>query len=139
MSSNDFISFKANFPFFYIIASLCDAVWLKSCSPILAMYNSSTAQKFRFSLRIVLVNRSKPFLKSDGVKSNDENMMKCNDRIPFHHRSENEGTCFLADFINKNIPIKTACLIKRASTLKCSEKQVLLKRIKAAINRCFLK
>ena len=31
------------------------------------------------------------------------------------------------------------CLMKRASTLRCSEKQVLLKRIKAAINRCFLK
>ena len=29
--------------------------------------------------------------------------------------------------------------MKRASTLRCTEKQVLLKRIKAAINRCFLK
>ena len=33
-------------------------------------------------------------LKSDGVKSNHENMMKSNDKIPCHHGSENEGTCF---------------------------------------------
>ena len=31
------------------------------------------------------------FLKSDGVKSNDENMMKSNDGIPSLHESENEG------------------------------------------------
>ena len=31
------------------------------------------------------------FLKSDGVKSNDENMMKSNDGIPSLHGSENEG------------------------------------------------
>ena len=29
------------------------------------------------------------FLKSDDVKSNNENMMKCNDGIPSHHGSEN--------------------------------------------------
>ena len=34
------------------------------------------------------------FLKSEGVKSNDENMMKSNDGIPSPHASENEGTCF---------------------------------------------
>ena len=33
------------------------------------------------------------FLKSGGVKGNDENMMKSNDGIPSHHGSENEGTC----------------------------------------------
>ena len=34
------------------------------------------------------------FLKSEGVKSNDENMMKSNDGIPSPHGSENEGMCF---------------------------------------------
>ena len=34
------------------------------------------------------------FLKSVGVKSNQENMMKMIDGIFFHHGSENEGTCF---------------------------------------------
>ena len=33
------------------------------------------------------------FLKSGGVKGNDENMMKSNDGIPSHHGSGNEGTC----------------------------------------------
>ena len=35
------------------------------------------------------------FLKSGGVKSNHENMMKSNGGIPSHHVSEKEGTCFL--------------------------------------------
>ena len=34
------------------------------------------------------------FLKSDGIKSNDENMMKSNDGIPSLHGSENEGMFF---------------------------------------------
>ena len=38
------------------------------------------------------------FLKSEGVKSNDENMMKSNDVIPSPHASENEGTCFFGWF-----------------------------------------
>ena len=46
------------------------------------------------------------FLKSDGLKSNDENMMKSNDGIPSPHGSENEGRCFLGDSLNKNIPSK---------------------------------
>ena len=48
---------------------------------------------------------------------------------------------FLGDSLNKNIPRKKqlGCLMKRASTLRCSEKQVLLKRIQAAINKGFLK
>ena len=34
-------------------------------------------------------------------------MMKSNDGIPSHHRSENEGTCFFfGDSLNKNIPRK---------------------------------
>ena len=45
-------------------------------------------------------------LKSEGVKSNDENMMKSNDGIPFPHGIENEGMCFLGDSLNKNIPSK---------------------------------
>ena len=78
---------------------------------------------------------------SDGVKSNDENVMESNDGTPSPHESENEGTCFLDDSLNKNIPSKKylGCLMKRASTLRSSEKQVLLKRIKADINMCFLK
>ena len=35
----------------------------------------------------------KRFLKSDGVKSNDENT-KSNDGIPSHHGNETEDTCF---------------------------------------------
>ena len=44
------------------------------------------------------------FKQSGGVKSNDENRMKSNDGIPSPHGSENEGTCFLGDSLNKNIP-----------------------------------
>ena len=43
------------------------------------------------------------FLKSFGIKSNHENMIKSNDGIFFHHGSENEGTCFLGDSLDKNI------------------------------------
>ena len=81
------------------------------------------------------------FLKSDGVKSNDEKMMKSNDGVSSPHGSENEVRCFGGDSLNKNIPsIKMlGNLIKKASTLRCFEKKVLLKLIKAAINKCFLK
>ena len=41
------------------------------------------------------------FLKSDGVKSNDENMMKSNDGIPCPHGSENEGMCFFGRFFKQ--------------------------------------
>ena len=80
-------------------------------------------------------------MTSDGVKSTNENVMESNDGTPSPHGSENEGTCFLDDSLNKNIPSKKylGCLMKRASTLRSSEKQVLRKRIKAAINKCFLK
>ena len=37
----------------------------------------------------------KRFLKSGGVKSNYENMIKNNDGILSHHVGENKGTCFL--------------------------------------------
>ena len=40
------------------------------------------------------VSSAKKFLKSEGVKSNDENVMKSNDGIPSHYGSENKGTCF---------------------------------------------
>ena len=43
-------------------------------------------------------------LKSEEVRYNHENMMKSNDGIPWHHGSENEGTCFWGDSLNKNIP-----------------------------------
>ena len=81
------------------------------------------------------------FLKSDGVKSNDEKMMKSNDGVSSPHGSENEVRYFLGDSLNKNIPsIKMlGNLIKKESTLRCFEKKVLLKHIKAAINKCFLK
>ena len=75
------------------------------------------------------------------MKINDENMMKSNDEILSPCGSENECMCFLTDSLNKNIPIKkqVGYLIKRTSILKCSEKQVLAKRIKAAMKRCSLK
>ena len=81
------------------------------------------------------------FLKSDGVKGNDENMVKSNDGVSSPHGRENEVRCFLGDSLNKNISsIKMlGNLIKRTSTLRCFEKKVLLKLIKAAINKCFLK
>ena len=46
------------------------------------------------------------FLKSDGVKSNDENMIKSNDGILSPQGSENEITVFLGDSLNKNISRK---------------------------------
>ena len=45
------------------------------------------------------------FLKSDGVKSNDKNMIKSNDGIPSHHGSENESTCFLGDSLTHFRPL----------------------------------
>ena len=43
------------------------------------------------------------FLKNDGVKSNDVNMMKNNDGILTPHGNENEDRCFLCDSLNKSI------------------------------------
>ena len=56
------------------------------------MFNvESVALKKLKSLRFVgKVN----ILRSGGVKSNDENMVKSNEGIPSPHGSENEGTCF---------------------------------------------
>ena len=45
-------------------------------------------------------------MKSDGVKCNHENMMKSNDGMLSDHRSEDEGTGFFSDSLNKNIPRK---------------------------------
>ena len=45
-------------------------------------------------------------LKNDSIKSNEENMIKNNDEIFSPHGSENQGMCFLDDFLNKIIPIK---------------------------------
>ena len=55
-----------------------------------------------------MFRQQKKFLKSEGVKSNDENMMKSNDGIPSHYGSENKGTCFLDNSLNKNIPRKNS-------------------------------
>ena len=62
--------------------------------------------------------------------------MKSNDGIPCPHGSENEGTCFLGYSLTKNIPRKKQHEFQ-VSTLRCSEKQVLLKRIKTAIKSVF--
>ena len=48
------------------------------------------------------------FLKGDGVKGNDENMMKSNDRISSTHGSENEGRFFLDDSFNKRPWVKNS-------------------------------
>ena len=75
-------------------------------------------------------------MKSVDVKGNHENMMKSN------HGSENEGTCFLGDSLNQNISRKHIARLlneESSSHLRCSEKQVLPKRIKAAIKRRSLK
>ena len=66
-------------------------------------------------------------------------MTKSNDWIPSPNGSE--GTCFF-EWLFKYIPRKKwhGCLMKKAAaTLRCSEKQVLSKRIKAAISKCSLK
>ena len=55
-----------------------------------------------FNVERVTIKKSKSLcfvskvklLKSDGVKSNDEKMMKSNDGIPSHHGRQNEGMCF---------------------------------------------
>ena len=59
--------------------------------------------KIYISIPLSFVRKEK-FLKSDGLKSNHENVMKSSDRIPSHQ--ENEGNCFLGDSLNKNIPRK---------------------------------
>ena len=83
-------------------------------------------------------------LKSADVKSNHENMMKSNDGIFFHHGSENKGTCFLSNSLNKNISREIVARLlneerKAAATLRYSEKQLLPIRIEAAIKSCSLK
>ena len=68
-------------------------------------------------------------------------MMESNDGILSHR--EYEITCFFWVILSTNIfreNKKHGCLMKKAAaTLRCSEKQVLPKRIKAAIKRCSLK
>ena len=62
-----------------------------------------------FNVKSVALKKSKSFcfaskekfLKSDGIKNDDENMMKSNDGIPSPHGSEK--VCFLCDSLNKNI------------------------------------
>ena len=90
---------------------------------------------------LLKVCRFKEIEISDAVKSTHENMMKSDDRIPLIMEVRMKVRVFLGDNLNKKIPRKKkfGCLTKRASTLRCSEKQVLLKRIKATINRCSLK
>ena len=53
----------------------------------------------------IFVGKEK-LLKSVGVKSNHENMMKSNDEVFFRYRNENDGTCFLVDSLNKYISKK---------------------------------
>ena len=58
------------------------------------------------------------FLKSVGVKSNNENMMKSNDGIFFHRGNENEVRVFLGDSLNKHFSRKKkyhGCLMKKAA------------------------
>ena len=62
----------------------------------------SVALKKSKSLRFVSKEK---FFKSGGVTSNHENM-KSSDGIPSHYGSEYDGTCFLGDTLNKNIPRK---------------------------------
>ena len=64
-----------------------------------------------FNIECVALKKSKPLcfaikeklLKSDGVKVMTKTWWKNNDWIPFPHRSENEGVCYLGDSLNKNI------------------------------------
>ena len=52
----------------------------------------------RKSKSLDFANKEK-FLKSDGAKSNDENMMKSNDGIPSPHGSVKESTYFFGQFL----------------------------------------
>ena len=45
-------------------------------------------------IKIFMFASEEKSLKSDDVKSNDENIMKSNDGIPSPHGSDNEGMCF---------------------------------------------
>ena len=59
------------------------------------MFNvESVCVALKKSKSLSFVSKEK-FLKSDGVKSNHENMTKSNDGLSRHHGSENEGTYFL--------------------------------------------
>ena len=59
-------------------------------------------------MKIFVSPVKKKFLKSDGVKSSEKNMMNSIDRIPSPHGSESEGMCCLDDYLNKNIPRKNS-------------------------------
>ena len=63
----------------------------------------SNAKGVAFRKQKYYVSPKERFLKRDGVKSNDENMMKNNDGILSPHGNENEGRCFLCDSLNKSI------------------------------------
>ena len=54
---------------------------------------------------LCFANKEK-FLKSDDVKSNDENIFKSSYGTSSPHGSENECMHFLDDSLNKNIPRK---------------------------------
>ena len=45
-------------------------------------------------IKIFMFPSEEKSLKSDDVKSNDENIMKSNDGSPSPHGSDNEGMCF---------------------------------------------
>ena len=49
-------------------------------------------------IKIFMFPSEEKSLKSDYVKSNDENIMKSNDGIPSPHGSDNEGMCFFGWF-----------------------------------------
>ena len=56
-------------------------------------------------------------VESDGLKRNHENM-KSNDENPFHHGSENEGTCFFfGDSLNKNILRKKVAWLRNEESM----------------------
>ena len=49
-------------------------------------------------IKIFMFPSEEKSLKSDDVKSNDENIIKSNDGIPSPHGSDNEGMCFFGWF-----------------------------------------
>ena len=49
-------------------------------------------------IKIFMFPSEEKSLKSDDVKSNDENIMKSNDGIPSPHGSDNESMCFFGWF-----------------------------------------
>ena len=101
------------------------------------MFNVESVVALKKSKSLSFVSEEK-FLKSEALESNDENIMKSNDRNSLSSwKGEWKYMFFEWFFMQKYSEKKFACLLDEESIhFRYSEKQVLLKRKKAAIKRC---